>query len=71
MASPLPRSDLLNRALPHGILALAALAFLYLVTLIGNFADCVVDLSFGELSGFRPQEEIVAECRERAFFPFR
>lgn len=49
---------------------LAGLATIYAVYAFGNYAQCVVALSFGQLSGFYPVEMIRQECINRFFFSF-
>jgi hypothetical protein len=48
----------------------ALLLAILLVRIFGNWADCVVTLTFGQLSGFYPLHTIVRECIDRALFSF-
>ncbi len=46
------------------------LVALLLVRIFGNWADCIVTLSFSQLSGFYPFDRILQECLDRQLFSF-
>lgn len=58
------------RSLLWALALLGGLIGLYVTTLAFNWFDCVIELSFGQLSGFETGEVIRRECTERALFPF-